>query len=162
MSTQGFTDFENNEDTKVGWYLAFTQEESESKRLTNLSYEATDMGGYDKPLEDFKVWYVTKLLKFYNDELKEIQKKNKDIAKKEYKVNAKDYQDWINSKIDENKKIELDNFEQQTEMNNIDKQYIDLGLHPERITKTYLLDNEEFKKVCKESKEYMSLSDKGK
>lgn len=162
MSTQGFTDFENNEDTKVGWYLAFTQEESESKRLTNLSYEATDMGGYDKPLEDFKVWYVTKLLKFYNDELKEIQKKNKDIAKKEYKVNAKDYQDWINSKIDVNKEVELDNFEQQTEINKIDKQYIDLGLHPERITKTHLLDNEEFKKVCKESKEYMSLSDKGK
>lgn len=150
MTTQGFKTFENNQDTLVGWYLAVTQEQKESLRLSTLAYEATDMGGYDKPLEDFKVWYATKLLPTLKNILNGIEKENKSIAKKEYKVTAKDYKEWIDSKIDLTKEVELD------------KQYIDLGLNPEKVTKTHLLDNEEFKNVCKESKEYMSLSDKGK
>lgn len=54
MSTEDFQEFENMRDTKVGWYLAVTQEQAESLRLSDLAYEVTDMGGYDKPLEDFK------------------------------------------------------------------------------------------------------------
>lgn len=54
MSTKGFKTFEHCRDTKVGYYLCVTQEAEKSFRLSDLAYEMTDMGGYDKPLEDWK------------------------------------------------------------------------------------------------------------
>lgn len=143
MTTEGFTDFESNEDTKVGWYLAVSQEASESLRLTNLAYEATDMGGYDEPLENFKVWFITKLLKELDKEMKEIQKENKKIAKKEYDVKANEYKKWIEENIDFTKDLE--------------EQYTNLKLNPEVVTKEHINQN-----VLEESEEYMNLSDKGK
>ena len=58
MSTKGFTEMESNRDTKVGYYLAVTQEAEKSFQLTDLAYEMTDMGGYDKPLEDWKSAFI--------------------------------------------------------------------------------------------------------
>lgn len=55
---RGFTQFENHRDTKVMYYLLVNQEVESSLRLSDLSYELTDMGGYDKALEDFKKAYV--------------------------------------------------------------------------------------------------------
>lgn len=54
MSTKGFKTFEHCRDTKVAYYLCVTQEAEKSFRLSDLAYEMTDMGGYDKPLEDWK------------------------------------------------------------------------------------------------------------
>lgn len=82
MSTLGFNTFENNQDTLVGWYLAVTQETTDSKRLSDLAYEVTDMGGYDTPLEEFKKWFSRKLLKFLSEKMSTIIKDNKSIAKK--------------------------------------------------------------------------------
>lgn len=58
MSVYGFTEFEKNLDTKVAYYLTVSQEKAKSFRLTDIAYEMTDMGGYDKPLEDWKKQYI--------------------------------------------------------------------------------------------------------
>lgn len=143
MSTENIQEYENHEDTMVGWYLAVSQETTDTLRLTNLAYEATDMGGYDKPLENFKIWFVTKLLKELDKEMKEIQKENKEIAKKEYGIKANDYKVWIKENIDFTKDLE--------------EQYTKLKLNPEIITKEHINQN-----VLEESEEYMNLSYKGK
>ncbi|MCB5366951.1 hypothetical protein LIP24_09905 [Collinsella aerofaciens] len=56
--TKGFKVFKNHRDTKIMYYLLVNQEVESSLQLSDLSYELTDMGGYDKPLEDFKIQYV--------------------------------------------------------------------------------------------------------
>lgn len=162
MLAHDFKILESNQDTKVGWYLAVTQEKSESLRLSNLAYEATDMGGYDKPLEDFKVWYKTVLLKFLEKELGEIVKKNKDLAKKNHNVNKTDYNKWISEQIDPNKKVVLDEQEQRFGVTNIEKQYMDLGLIAERLNLNMLIDNEVFKSTVEQSPEYMALTEQAK
>ena len=55
--TRGFTEFNNHRDTKVMYYALVNQEVESSLKLSDLSYELTELGGYDKPLEDFKVQY---------------------------------------------------------------------------------------------------------
>ncbi|AID17426.1 DNA polymerase I [Listeria phage LMTA-148] len=50
MSSKGFIKFNNNRDTKIGYYLSVTQQIEDSFKLSDLAYEMTDMGGYDKPL----------------------------------------------------------------------------------------------------------------
>src|SRR5699024_1655303 len=45
-------------DTKIAYYLTVSQEETKSFRLTDLAYEMTDMGGYDRPLEEWKENYI--------------------------------------------------------------------------------------------------------
>lgn len=162
MSTLGFNTFENNQDTLVGWYLAVTQETTDSKRLSDLAYEVTDMGGYDTPLEEFKKWFSRKLLKFLSEKMSTIIKDNKSIAKKEHNIKATEYKNWLSENISVDKEVELDKYEQKTEMNSTDKQYIQLGLHPERLTKTMLMGDSEFEEVAKLSDEYMALSDEGK
>lgn len=58
MSAYGLNDFKNNVDTKVAYFLAISQEEAKSFKLTDLAYEFTDMGGYDKELEEWKKQYI--------------------------------------------------------------------------------------------------------
>ncbi|AMB18699.1 DNA polymerase [Bacillus phage Eldridge] len=55
--TKGFTEFNNHRDTKIMYYTLVNQEVESSLKLSDLAYEMTSMGGYDKPLEDFKVKY---------------------------------------------------------------------------------------------------------
>ncbi|UXR08293.1 DNA polymerase I [Staphylococcus phage vB_ScaM-V1SC04] len=149
MSTEGFKDFEENRDTKVGWYLAVTQEVKESLRLSDLAYEVTDVGGYDKPLEDFKLWFVTKLLRFFSDKIKEIQKENKKVAKKEYDIKAPEYKAWLDNKLEEMTEGTLEN------------KYIQLGLTPEVVNIDCTME-EDFKVIAEQSPEYMGLSNEAK
>ncbi|WAX23341.1 DNA polymerase I [Staphylococcus phage vB_SauM_VL10] len=160
MATQGFKDFENNQDTLVGWYLAVTQDTKDSKRLSDLAYEVTDVGGYDKPLEDFKEWYVLKLLRFLSDKLKEIKKENKKVAKKEYNIKANDYDTWLNNKL-YSIDIELTDEDKHYGITVEQKRYLELKLTPEVVTKTMLMESE-FKAVVESSPEYMSLSNEAK
>ena len=148
MSTQNFTTFEKNEDTKVGWYMAVTQEQAESLRLSDLAYEVTDVGGYDKPLEDFKLWFVNKLLRLFSDKVKEIQKENKKIAKKEYSIKSPEYKEWLGSKLEE-MTGELEN------------KYTQLGLTPEVINMNHTI-GDDFKNVAEQSPEYLNLSSEAK
>jgi DNA polymerase I-like protein with 3'-5' exonuclease and polymerase domains len=55
--TKGFKKFVHHRDTKVMYYLLVNQEVESSLRLSDMAYELTDMGGYDKALEDFKKEY---------------------------------------------------------------------------------------------------------
>ena len=160
MSTEDFRDFESIQDTKVGWYLAVTQEVKESLRLSDLAYEVTDVGGYDKPLEDFKMWFVTKLLRFFSDKVKEIQKENKKIAKKEYDIKAPEYKDWVESKLEE-MTGELDDTEQRFRVSELEKKYIQLGLTPEVVNMNYTMEDD-FKAIAEQSPEYMGLSNEAK
>ena len=48
----------NVTDTKVGYWLEVSQEEKVTKRLSTLAFGLTSMGGYDQPLEDYKVWLL--------------------------------------------------------------------------------------------------------
>lgn len=150
MSTEGFRDFEENRDTKVGWYLAVTQEVKESLRLSDLAYEVTDVGGYDKPLEDFKLWFVTKLLRFFSDKIKEIQKENKKVAKKEYDIKAPEYKEWLDSKLEEI-----------TDESELENKYTQLGLKPEVVNMNYTMEDD-FKVIAEQSPEYMGLSNEAK
>ena len=150
MSTEDFRDFESIQDTKVGWYLAVTQEVKESLRLSDLAYEVTDVGGYDKPLEDFKMWFVTKLLRFFSDKVKEIQKENKKIAKKEYDIKAPEYKDWLDNKLEE-----------MTGESELENKYTQLGLTPEVVNMDYTMEDD-FKVIAEQSPEYMGLSNEAK
>lgn len=150
MSTEDFRDFESIQDTKVGWYLAVTQEVKESLRLSDLAYEVTDVGGYDKPLEDFKMWFVTKLLRFFSDKVKEIQKENKKIAKKEYDIKAPEYKDWLDNKLEE-----------MTGESELENKYTQLGLTPEVVNMDYIMEDD-FKVIAEQSPEYMGLSNEAK
>lgn len=58
MLTQGFKEFANHRDTKIMYYLLINQEEQGSLRLSDLAYELTDMGGYDKPMDDYRDKYI--------------------------------------------------------------------------------------------------------
>jgi DNA polymerase I-like protein with 3'-5' exonuclease and polymerase domains len=56
--TKGFTEFRNHRDTKIMYYTLINQEVEGSLKLSDLAYELTDMGGYDRPLEEFKKQYI--------------------------------------------------------------------------------------------------------
>lgn len=58
MRAYGMTDFHNHLDTKVAYYLTVSQEEAKSFTLSTLAYEMTDMGGYDKPLDEWRENYI--------------------------------------------------------------------------------------------------------
>ena len=100
MSTKGFSEFWDCRDTKIGYFLVITQESEDSKRLSDLAYEFTDMGGYDTPLEDFKKKYVADFVangvaKIAEDkaEAKERIERDYKVAMAEYKQTCKEYKE---------------------------------------------------------------------
>lgn len=159
MATQNFVEFNNNLDTLVGWYLTVTQESTDSKKLSDITYEVTDMGGYDTPLEDFKVWFIQKLLKKLSDTINDRKKDNKKVAKKEYDVKVTDYDSWLESKLQES--VALDEHDEKLHVSLEEKKYTNLGLTPEVLNHNVFM-NEDIQEVLKGSKEYMLLSEKGK
>jgi DNA polymerase I-like protein with 3'-5' exonuclease and polymerase domains len=86
--TKGFTEFHNHRDTKIMYYALLNQDVDKSLRLTNLSYELTDMGGYDKALEDYKQQYIDEWVEERKAQKKEMQEAFK-RAKAEEKALAK-------------------------------------------------------------------------
>lgn len=53
MSVYGFRKFNNHMDIQVAYWMTISQERNHSRRLHNLTYEFTDMGGYDNELEEW-------------------------------------------------------------------------------------------------------------
>ena len=94
MGTWNFTDFNYNMDTLIGYYLSITQEIESSKRLSDLAYELTDMGGYDDPLEEYKKEYTQK----YVDAEKEKIDQQKAEKKVEIEANYKEAMKAYNEK----------------------------------------------------------------
>lgn len=72
---RNFTKFANNRDTKVMYYLLVNQGLESSLKLSDLSYELTDMGGYDKALDEYKKKYIADAL---NEQKERIQKMKDD------------------------------------------------------------------------------------
>lgn len=86
--TKGFKRFFNHRDTKVMYYMLINQEVESSLQLSDLSYELTDMGGYDKPLDEFKKQYVTDFIATRKAEMERMKQEHKQ-AQAEEKVRAK-------------------------------------------------------------------------
>ena len=86
MNTKGFAYFENNRDTLIGYYLIVAQKIESSKRLSDLAYELTDMGGYDNPLEDYKKKYKEDYIARKKAEIDELKASEKARVEKEYKL----------------------------------------------------------------------------
>lgn len=103
--TKGFTKFSNNLDTKVLYFLTVSQEESESIKLSDLAYELTEMGGYDKPLDEFIEKYKKEYQESERKRVAEEKKSNKEevknleIARKE--ETTREGKAKIQEKIDE-------------------------------------------------------------
>lgn len=57
ISAYGFKHFNNNMDVQIGYWMTVSQERDGSRRLSNLAYEFTDMGGYDDELEEWIAQY---------------------------------------------------------------------------------------------------------
>lgn len=98
MSTRGIKDFKNHRDTKILYWLTVTQQVEDSFRLSDLSFELTDMGGYDDPLEEFKVADKRRRQELVKAEIKERKDQAKAEAEAryqealaEYKVNLAKY-----------------------------------------------------------------------
>ena len=77
---KGFTEFKNHRDTKVMYYLLVNQDVESSLKLSDLSYEMTDMGGYDKPLEEFKKQYVKEAIQKSEEEKARMKQEYKEAV----------------------------------------------------------------------------------
>lgn len=86
--TKGFTKFTNHYDTKVMYYLLIDQAVEQTKKLSDLAYELTDMGGYDKPLEDYKTKYIADYLEKEKKRIADMKAQHKK-EEKERKERAK-------------------------------------------------------------------------
>lgn len=75
--TKGFRAFNNNRDTKVMYYLLVNQDVEGSLQLSDLAYELTDMGGYDKALDEFKREYVKNYIAREKERIAQMKAENK-------------------------------------------------------------------------------------
>lgn len=81
--TKGFKHFNSCMDTKVFHFLSVSQDPKTPRDLSTLAFQYTDMGGYDQPLEKYKVDFLNKHLWLF--------KINQSIEKKRYKEDKKKY-----------------------------------------------------------------------
>lgn len=85
MSTKGMTVFRNHRDTKILYWMTVTQKLEESFKLSDLTFELTDMGGYDSPLEDFKKADRARRILEANAQVKQINAQRKEENDLTYK-----------------------------------------------------------------------------
>ncbi|UVD42993.1 DNA polymerase I [Enterococcus phage TJE1] len=95
MNTKGFAYFENNRDTLIGYYLIVAQKIESSKRLSDLAYELTDMGGYDNPLEDYKKKYKEDYIARKKAEIDELKVSEQERVEKAYKLAQAKYKEEV-------------------------------------------------------------------
>lgn len=81
--TQGFTEFANNRDTKIMYYLLIDQEEEGSLKLSDLAYELTDMGGYDKPMDEYRKKYIAEYRKKRQEEIEKLRAEHREKVKED-------------------------------------------------------------------------------
>lgn len=100
MSTNHITWANNVTDTKIGYWLEVSQEDKTNKRLSELAFGLTSMGGYDEPLEDFKAFMHDEV--FYNAGAvlqEKIKEHKKETKADKVMLDSSDYDD-IESKVD--------------------------------------------------------------
>lgn len=91
MGIRGWQEFWNHRDTLMGYYLVVVQKVESSKRLSDLAFELTDMGGYDKPLEDYKKQYKKDYIANKIAEIDLAKKEAKDKIEQDYKIAVAEY-----------------------------------------------------------------------
>lgn len=95
INTKGFVDFNNNRDTKIGYYLVVAQKVDSSKKLSDLAFELTDMGGYDAPLEEFKKEYTAKYIADKVAEIDQLKKEAKEKIEADFKLATAEYKQTV-------------------------------------------------------------------
>ena len=74
MATGHIDTFNNVLDTLVGYYLEVRQDTDSSRRLSDLAFQFTTIGGYDYPLEEYKKWLMQDVFravaKYFQDKRK--------------------------------------------------------------------------------------------
>ncbi|QIA28545.1 DNA polymerase family A [Phage f2b1] len=80
--TKGFKKFNNHRDTKVMYYLLINQNVEKSLRLSDMAYELTDMGGYDRALEVFKKDYLDQKLQEDKERIEQMKLEHKQYVAK--------------------------------------------------------------------------------
>lgn len=71
MNTDHIKWANNVTDTKIGYWLEISQEDKTDKKLSDLAFGLTTMGGYDAPLEDFKDFVKLQVFKSAENVLKD-------------------------------------------------------------------------------------------
>ncbi|MCC9083809.1 hypothetical protein LOS22_15405 [Enterococcus faecium] len=79
----------------IGYYLIVAQKIESSKRLSDLAYELTDMGGYDNPLEDYKKKYKEDYIARKKAEIDELKASEKARVEKEHKLAQAKYKEEV-------------------------------------------------------------------
>lgn len=110
ISTKGLVEAKQNRDTKIGYYMAVSQDSKVSLRLSDLAYELTDMGGYDAPLEAYKDKYT-----------KDHNAREKERVEREYEDNLKQWELDIETFEAEDKAIRQQYAEEGRKMSTIPK-----------------------------------------
>lgn len=96
--TRNITVFNNNRDTQVMYWLLVNQEVKDSLRLSDLTYEFTDVGGYDRELEEFKENFKKNALaedKKRIDKLKDEWKEQCTLERAEANAKIKDLKEVV-------------------------------------------------------------------
>jgi DNA polymerase I-like protein with 3'-5' exonuclease and polymerase domains/uracil-DNA glycosylase len=81
--TKGFIHFANHRDTKVMYYLLINQDVESSFQLSDLAYELTDMGGYDKALDEYKKKFIKDYVEAEKERIGKMKAEHKEKVKQE-------------------------------------------------------------------------------
>ena len=87
--TKGFTEFKSNRDTMIMYYVLINQDVEASLALSDMAYELTDMGGYDKALDEYKKEFIQNHLEQDKARIKKMREDHKEKVKRE-KAEAKE------------------------------------------------------------------------
>lgn len=97
--TQGFTQFKNNRDTMIMYYTLINQNPEASLALSDLAYELTDMGGYDKALDEYKRKYIQDHLATEKAKIAQKRQDHKDKVKAEREEAKKKGEKYVAKKV---------------------------------------------------------------
>src|SRR5699024_2671499 len=87
--TKGFTEFKSNRVTMIMYYVLINQDVEASLALSDMAYELTDMGGYDKALDEYKKEFIQNHLEQDKARIKKMREDHKEKVKRE-KAEAKE------------------------------------------------------------------------
>lgn len=97
--TKGFKKFENNRDTKIMYYVLVNQDVESSLQLSDLAYELTDMGGYDKPLDEFKRQYIKEYVAREKERIRIMKEEHKKKVAQERKLAKEEGRKYVREKV---------------------------------------------------------------
>lgn len=99
IATKGISNFKNVRDTKIMYYLLVNQKVEDSLRLSDLAYELTDMGGYDRYLEEWKAQYIKDYVAKEKERIAQMKKEHKEKVAKEKQLAKEQKKKYVTQKV---------------------------------------------------------------